>query len=267
MRRERRILEHISRDMRGIEIGPGHAPLCPKRDGWNVLTLDVFDTDELRRRAADPATIEPVDLVGAAHDLAVMAPPGDFDFIVSSHNFEHLPDPVRFLRAAEDVLRPGGVVSMAVPDHRRCFDTFRPASTLGDILEAFVERRDRPTPRQVFDSATMFAAGAGVVSPSTPVASLGLERDIGDAWREWLGGLKGYKDAHCWLFTPARCELILRDLRYLGLTGLEVISVSPTVSHEFFIHLRKPVQPGAAPSREEHHATRVRLMRAAWIGG
>jgi len=39
----------------GLEIGPYYAPLFPKKDGWNVRSVDVFSHEELIVRAkADP---------------------------------------------------------------------------------------------------------------------------------------------------------------------------------------------------------------------
>jgi hypothetical protein len=60
--------------MKGLEIGPYFSPLASKRNGYSCLSLDVFPTEELRRRAqADPnvpedmiSHIEEVDLVGTA---------------------------------------------------------------------------------------------------------------------------------------------------------------------------------------------------------
>ena len=75
--------------------------------------------------------------------------------MISSHNFEHSPNPIRFLQGCGKVLKPGGVLSMALPDKRACFDYFRPHTTLGQWLEAFFAERERPTPAQVFDQDSL----------------------------------------------------------------------------------------------------------------
>ena len=283
MDRRERILEHIRPGMRGIEIGPYFAPLVSKADGWDVLALDVFPTEELRRRAAeDPnlseaqaSRIEPVDLVGPAHRMADLAEaaghaPGSFDFVVSSHNFEHLPDPVRFLQAAEAVLRPGGVLAMAVPDKRFCFDMLRPRTTLGAVLEAYLEKREQPTRRQVFELGTEFtflppASRLPRFGAGDPLRGVTMSETLEQHFAEWRASMDAaevpYTDTHCWTFTPSSAALLLSDLRFLGLIGLEVLSCGPTFGIEFFVHLRRPAaaQPVA---REAHYAERRRLFGA-----
>lgn len=59
-----------------------------------------------------------------------------FDWIVSSHNFEHLPDPIRFLRDCEGLLKPGSFVGMIIPDKRQCFGRFRPTTNIADLVRA-----------------------------------------------------------------------------------------------------------------------------------
>lgn len=113
MDRRAEILTYAGKNDRGIEIGPWFAPLAPKRDGYNCLSLDVFDTAMLRANAAaDPNVdnnlipmIEDVDIVTSSTELAneieKRGELGDFDYIISSHNFEHIPNPIKFFRGCE----------------------------------------------------------------------------------------------------------------------------------------------------------------------
>ena len=160
--RHTRLARSITFEQLGIEIGPYFNPTLPKRLGYRCLVLDVFDATTLRKHAAsDPnlsktaiANIEKVDLVSPATSIATLIVEkhrlGSFDYIVSSHNIEHVPDPIRFLQGCEQVLLPGGLLSMAKPDRRTCFDYFRPHTILTDFLEAYFQSRDRPSPALVF---------------------------------------------------------------------------------------------------------------------
>ena len=102
MDREHHLLASLSKSDSGMEIAPWHSGLVPKREGWNVKILDVFDTNTHRSRAtADPLIdeekvghIELVDFIGSACDIVEIIPTdrhNSFDWILSSHNFEHLP--------------------------------------------------------------------------------------------------------------------------------------------------------------------------------
>jgi hypothetical protein len=42
----------------GLEIGPSHAPVFPKRDGFNVETLDYTDAEGLRAKYANDPNVD-----------------------------------------------------------------------------------------------------------------------------------------------------------------------------------------------------------------
>ena len=283
MGRRSQILKHVRKQQRGIEIGPWFDPLAPKHEGYDVLVLDVFGTAELLRRAeADPAIpkeklacIESVDLIGSAHDIAdtvaTQAPPlGSFDYVISSHNFEHVPNPIHFLQGCQQVLRPGRMLSFAVPDRRVSFDYFNPHSITADFLEAFFASRTRPTPKQVFRTHSLHARfdcsdgsqsrGFLLTDDTQHVRGMQLLEDAYQAWVDFENNPDDlYRDTHCWVFTPASLELILRDLRYLGLMKFDVLEVSPTRAHEFYVHLRNVAAPQPIP-RSEFYELRNRLL-------
>src|SRR5262249_17950590 len=155
--------------------------------------------------------IEEVDLLGSACDIAELVQrrnaSASFDYVLSSHNFEHLPDPIRFLQGCEKVLKPGGTVSMAVPDLRTCFDYFRPRSITSALIEAFFKQRQRPTPAQFFTQLSLAAPLATASSPKSVGSSFVPEERLEEAYQQWLrfeqNPADTYRDAHCWAFTPA----------------------------------------------------------------
>jgi SAM-dependent methyltransferase len=257
--RRERLTRFISRDQRGIEVGPYFRPLAPKRLGYQCTVMDVFDAETLRLQAladsniprAAIADIEEVDIIGSAIEIAERVgeklPPGSFDYVITSHNFEHLPDPIHFLQGCEKVLRPGGILSMAVPDRRTCFDYFRPYSTLADLLDAYFAHRVRPTPAQVFCQNALHSrytidgrqlVGFSLADDPANVVPVQTLSEAFAAWKQYeLCPDEVYRDVHCWAFTPASLELLLTDLRFLGLIRLACLEISDTVDNEFYVHL------------------------------
>lgn len=262
--RRKRIIKYADTNKKGIEIAPYYKPLLPK-SAYDIMIVDVFDTKELRRRAkADPliddtSQIEPVDLVGDASDIERLVGNAglkeEIAFIVSSHNFEHLPNPIKFLRGCSAILQPGGVVSMAVPDGRACFDFFRMPTRLSDWLAAYHEDRKQPSAEVIFDARSqqsMYmkrgklrpACGIGRDAPKNFIASQTLAADYDNYLHAKLNP-EMYQDSHCSVFFPETIELMLRDLLYLGIIDLEIIEITHTKGHEFMIHLRKPLKPNS----------------------
>jgi len=282
MTRLHQLLGHIDTSKMGIEVAPYFNPALPKSTFAKVLTLDVFDTTTLKERAAeDPfiqdekiALIEDVDLVGDASNIGNLVTEkglaGKIGYIVSSHNFEHLPNPIRFLHGCSEVLEPGGVLSMAVPDARACFDIFRMPTRLAEWLAAYHEARSQPSPETIFDSASNNAmhVGFGVTSPGVALnlanpAKFRLQSDLREAYAAYIQTRQqpgAYRDAHCTVMLPETLELMLRDLHYMGLMDLEIIEISRTHGFEFFVHLRKPLAPGQAIEKAEHLAVRQALL-------
>jgi SAM-dependent methyltransferase len=256
------LLQGIDKHHLGLEIGPWFNPLVPKAAGYKSMSLDVVGEDELRRRAlADPFVsddrvreIETVDFVGTAGDMAAQVDKAGlahkFDYIISSHNFEHLPNPVKFLRDARHILNDSGRIILAIPDRRVCFDYFKPVSTTADFIEAFLEDRDKPTLKQIFAQTSLesrydnFGEMTGSfhlgMDPKHVHAATGIN-ELKSAFANWKHNLERddleYSDTHCWAFTPSSFELIINDLRVLELIDLEVESISAANGNEFYAKL------------------------------
>jgi len=266
----------------GIEIGPFLNPLAAKREGYRTLVVDRYDQAALRAKArergATPAAIEqiePVDFVGDASRLLDLVRGrgflGQVDWIVSCHNFEHLPDPIRFLRDCEALLAPGGALAMIVPDKRACFDRFQPAATAAGMIEA---AELIPTPAsEAWAAFRQFSSSAVLDRGGTTAAAWGLaESDparmlMGDPrppyarlQRQLAQGRDPDFCGHRWRFTPAVFEAILFDLRILGLVGLEVDEVIPTVHGEFTVKLRAAVPGELSVEEIRRRRTDLRLQ-------
>ncbi|MCJ2022357.1 class I SAM-dependent methyltransferase [Methylobacterium sp. E-065] len=247
MDRTQRLLRSLTKSARIIEIGPSFSPLAPKRDGWNTLVVDHASHEELLAKYADQdiAQIEEVDCVWKGGSIADALPAdqhGTFDAFIASHVIEHTTDIVTFLQAAQTLIKPNGIIILAVPDKRKCFDFYRHLSSTADAIEAFYQRRDRHSARTHIDYALNMAHkpnGEGAwhgedTRPVVPVSSVIDEPN----WR-LAAGLPDYTDAHAWVFVPASFQLMILELAAAGYIDLCVEEAAEAEATEFYAWLRK----------------------------
>ena len=249
MTREEKLLLHIRKDGVGLEIGASHAPIAPKRSGYRVQVIDHATRDELIEKYKDDGVkldnIEDVDFVWQGESYAELTGKTDhYDWIIASHVIEHMPNLVGFINSCDAVLRDDGVLSLAIPDVRFCFDHFRPASGLSKVLDAHYQSHRVHTPGSVAEfylnrvdrdgrpdwgENTLLREDYSFTNSSETVSEY-LERAV-------AGG--EYLDCHAWCFTPHSFRLILHDLYDLGLIRMREIGFFPSEGCEFHIALSR----------------------------
>jgi SAM-dependent methyltransferase len=282
MDRNARILALVAPDARVLEVGPSFSPILPKASGRDVLTLDHADADELKAKYAghgvDLDRIEPVDFVwrgGPVHEAVPAELHGRFDAMILSHVLEHSPDPIGLLKSAAVLLREGGVLSLANPDKRYCFDALKPVTGAGEWIEAHVEGRQRHGVRTLFEQSVVSVKnGEAIAWPSAAPPSDLRWVEAGFDWPRPPGPDAPYVDCHASYFTPSSFELLVFECGQLGLIEFEVAQSFPTEGFEFFVTLRK-VRPMRLPDAELA-ARRLALHRRvmaelrdqidAWLG-
>lgn len=280
------LTKYVDRNQVGIEVAPYFNHALPKKEGYKTLVMDVFETETLREYARKDKSIpddkisdiENVDIVGDASDIAALARPvigaDGIGFVVSSHNFEHLPNPIKFLKGCSEILVEGGIVSMAIPDYRACFDHYRMPTRLSDWLRAYYEDSDTVAPERIFDAE---AVGADYHDGVSIRQSYNIDRVLPDKFVPWtdlktsfstylqrLENAGPYADRHFSVLFGHSFELMLRDLVYLELLDFEILEVTETRGHEFFVHLRKTTN---TPRDEaDFYDKRARLLRQVHRG-
>ena len=274
--RNDKILAHLTRQMKILEIGPSYSPVIRRGEGWNVFSLDHMDAEGLRQKYAyDPvhnlSNIEEVDFVwreGPFDSAITEQHKASFDAIIGSHVIEHFPDLLGFLLAASRVLKPRGILSLVVPDKRFCFDFFQPLALTGDILQAHAEQRNRHTPKAAFNgfaypikSGGKMAWGPGHTETLGFVFPNSLQEGQ-KVYDSQCDPSSPYLDVHGWYFTPSSFRLICLELNALGLLPFEEIGFfSTTEGCEFFVTLKKNEKPDTADLDER----RMGLLKAMLI--
>ncbi len=128
-----RLARHLSGA--GIEIGALHNPMPVDRARASVRYVDRLSLDEQRRHYPElsaHALMEP-DIVAEAHRLSPLDDASQ-DFVIANHLLEHLTDPIGALEEWYRVLKPSGVLFLALPDKRLTFDRDRPRTTLAHLI-------------------------------------------------------------------------------------------------------------------------------------
>lgn len=236
----------------GLEIGPSYNPLLRKSDGYNVEILDYADAETLQARyTADPnienSIIEIVDYISDGGSLLeTIGTRSKYDFIYASHAIEHVTDIVGFLADCDTLLKPEGVLVLAVPDKRYCFDFFRPVSTVGQALQAHQDKSNRHPASAIFDHIFYSAAQRGAaVWTEQYYGNISLMSDIANAKAMFEAATlePRYFDAHRWIFVPSSFRLIVKSLNAIGAISLMDMQIftndGPTERHEFYSVLSK----------------------------
>lgn len=237
------ILAHIDSDGLGLEIGPSHAPIAAKADGWNVRILDHKDQAELQKKyqghGVDLDAIEPVDYVWSGQRYLDLVGDDRFDWIIGSHTIEHVADLVGFINESVEILTPGGVLALVIPDLRFCFDTLRPPSDLGVVVDSHLEARKGATPGQILEYYMNFAERGGRISwHPGDTNDLDHPVSVDDALGFYQRALDGEElDIHVWRFTPHSFRLLIAQLRATGLINVGEVFFSESPIGEFYIGL------------------------------
>jgi 2-polyprenyl-3-methyl-5-hydroxy-6-metoxy-1,4-benzoquinol methylase len=230
----------------GLEIGAGYNPLLPKSAGFRVEVADHTTAEGLRAKygnapSVDVANIEPVDYVLAEGSLAnVIGKQACYDYIVASHVIEHTPDLLGFLKDCEALLKPDGILLLAVPDKRCCFDVFQPLTSTGAVLQAHTDRRTRPAPGVIFDDRAYNAVRDGAIGwPLQSTGELRFFLNLPAALSQFREDRQSnnYIDVHVWKFVPSSFRLIVNDLYELGEIRLREREFHEGAGHEFYVTL------------------------------
>lgn len=271
MDRIAKLTNHIDKSGWGIELGPGPNGVAPKRDGYNVHIIDYMSQSDLVKKFGihdiDVNQIEEVDFVWNGESYAELTQkPKGYDWVVASHVIEHTPDLIGFLVNCDTILKDDGVISLAVPDKRYCFDYFRPLSGLGQIIDAHLQKRTIHTIGSIAEYFSTVVSKGGVAAWHTnhkgeykfTHSRAEMEETI-----QLVAQHQTYVDVHAWCFTPSSFRLIIQDLYDLGYSPFQEVAFYETVGCEFFITLGrhgKRLEQSRLALLEQIHAEQLSVL-------
>ena len=118
----------------GIEIGAFNNPLKVPSD-VRVQYVDFKATEELLESHPDLSArqITKPDIVTDGETLTGVEDESQ-DFVVANHFLEHCEDPIGAIKNFLRVVKPNGIVFLAIPDKRFTFDFRRPTTSFEHLL-------------------------------------------------------------------------------------------------------------------------------------
>lgn len=233
----------------GLEFGPLANPVVRKDEG-RVVYVDYTDTETLRRKAANDPKVDEAAVVAIDVDLQQgplveqCGPLGPFDYAVASHVFEHLPNPVGWLRDVASLLVQGGVIALAVPDRRYTFDFFRAETTAAQLVAHELAALTRPCLTQLADHyyhVRRVDTPAAWAAPPTPEVVPRHHDD--DQVARILGRAVGgkYVDCHCTVWTSGHFSRVIPEVIRLRSLPLRIRWLDDPVpgTNEFLVQLER----------------------------
>jgi len=243
--RNKTVMQNIDKGGRGVEIGPSHNPVAPKKEGYEVHIIDHLSREDLIKKYkdhnVDTENIEEVDFVWQGEDFSELTGRSKYyDWIIASHVIEHTPDLIAFLNSCDSILKDDGVISLVIPDKRYCFDHYRPITGISKIIDNHLHEYTIHSPGTVAEYFLNVVAKSGSISwGSNTVGEYSFVHSLEEAlWcMKSVVDENAYLDVHAWCFVPHSFRLIIHDLFCLGMIPFKEVSFSPTVGCEFYVTL------------------------------
>jgi hypothetical protein len=234
-----------------LEIGPYAKPSFLKST-HNVFYADILTAEQIRAECQShgynpeftPEAIDiQIDLFGTPSIKTDLR----FSTVFSSHNIEHQPNLIRHLNEVSALTIPNGKFFLAIPDKRYCFDHWRNASSIADIIAAYIDNRVKHTSTTVLNGEIVRAHNVERAHwlgnhGDYPVNSISdhLLESIKHGIDKAIKNRTEYIDTHAWQFTPASFLLNIQILKRLNLQPWTITHIWNTRpgSNEFYAVLQ-----------------------------
>lgn len=236
----------------GLEIGPSHNPVVPKKEGYHVEIIDYLSRQGLiekyKMENVDFEAIEDVDYVWRGEKYSTLTGKKDYyDYVIASHVIEHTTDFIGFVNDCTDIIKEMGIIVLAIPDKRYTFDCFRENSSLAEVIdESFCNKKIHSAGR-VAECTLNTVRRRGkdswkwIDKIRYPGAGYAFSNDYNLARYsiDRIHNFSDYMDIHNYVFTPASFRLMILDLQVLGYINVTVEKMKSSRGGEFVVVLKK----------------------------
>ena len=194
--------------------------------------VDRYSREGLREAYPELASLPVVDpaIVDDGEKLTKVEPHSQ-DFVIANHFIEHCADPIGTLKVFASKLRHGGVIYMAMPDKRFCFDQERESTTFAHLLADHVDGGSASRNAH-FEEFARFSHFRGK----------GTEEEVRRLTEKWLAADYSVH-FHAWTFDEFRQFLL--DTLAVCLPELELVDAMLSIDEGLFVlrrHAKEPVE-------------------------
>ncbi|TXN00255.1 class I SAM-dependent methyltransferase [Methylobacterium sp. WL122] len=251
--RLKRFVGPINNDSTILEIGALNKPTI-NQSYSKVKYADFADQKTLQSLYSkydgfDTSKIIAVDYVISDGDyvqsIRKIDPDITFDLIIGSHVAEHIPDFLGWLHQMEQLLKPGGILSLIMPDKRFTFDLLKTETEASEWLSAYEEKLKRPSANQIYkhikDHINLEDLWLWTIPSEGKILMRAHTEHEAWALASSTTISNNYFDSHCSIMTPRSFYNNLMRLDKIGLIPLELQSLEDTCEGaiDFFVRLQK----------------------------
>lgn len=273
MERKNVLMNGISKELYGLEIGGSINPCAPKAEGYNCDTLDHMDKKGLMEKynthsGIDINQIGEVDYVWNGESYSnLIGKQGCYDYVIASHVIEHTTDLITFLQECSKILKFEGVLKLAIPDKRYIFDCFRNRTSLSKVIDDYVNHKvihSEGSVAEYFLNTVCIGSNKKIGwSPKDSFLYTEFEfihnKDMVLENIRKVNEMKEYIDIHEYVFTLSSFLLIIYDLRQLGYIDFTIEGHTATNYGEFMVELKK--KQDSTRGEKIDFAYRLKLMK------
>lgn len=235
-----RLIKDIDLKSKILDVGPLDNPLFNKNEA-NIYFADIKPTEVVKNRYSyfnDKRLNKIVDIdyvIEESYEKTFKNNNIKFDYVIFSHVFEHIPNPINILLDVSTILSLNGKLCLLLPDKEFTFDHYRENTTFADWYDVYIRGEEYSLPRLVLDSMLETNKLNNPVAywnkTFTKIPDSTIKSCL-NQYQKYIDDDKLSFDGHRWVFTDRSFLKILEDLYKVNLMPYNLIRFYPTAHHD-----------------------------------
>ncbi len=217
----------------GLEIGALCQPLPLPTTVEQIYYTDHLDNPALRTHYPEFDHVRFVELACVSDYGALPFVDNALDFIITNHTIEHAENVFRVIHEFQRVLKPNGILYMAVPDKRATFDLYREPVSFEHLAD---EYRNGASQNRQQHYGEWVRDGNKYFHPNTTLDEANVDYQIKDLMTQ------NYSiHFHAWTAKDFLAHILLMRAELgIDLDVLDFATLQQEVDNEFIMILQKP---------------------------